>query len=934
MATTKAIYLPHGSNMLRWGVRAVEPNPDAGHAIRGNLYIFVELVELTTGQAAELDNSDSLPRHSNSTEPESLASQTQPEQETISASTNSSASYHYSTRELAQFAERLLGLIQTTYYTAKGSQSVATERAIKEVHHLLSQHNTENPQAPLRAGVLCAALLKNRLSVTCSGPALALIASDDALEQFPWNQYSSVRDLLGSSQMPEIFTHRRAMHGDVSIFIGTVSWLEQLTVRKILGTVAQCTLDNCEEIAAYLTEESKSDSLPALLISAAVPQTEAPPGSVPIFGDGITNREPANFGSSDVGMSRAVPSSSDHVGFTSSTQQAHQPVDSTSSSLPTSVHASPPIVDGIDPLPPSRSEERWNRDEQNAAVDELTTSFEPTMEQTAVHLQGSKIGSASNSDIGLESGAQQAISHGASVPVTSVNAADETAKNNSSVLNRDWGKDWQSLSSQVKSFVADLLPDQLPRGREQEDATAQLSTNRGATAQRPVADPYSEFRPKPQQRSVNPITGSQAAPLPPEHSEAPDDFTTHVQQKEVKRFTPPPPAAGSRARLIITLAVVLSFLVILVVYATVWWQGAERARQVEELIAGAEGYLNNAKISLDENNSGAARVSLQSAQQFLVDAELIGGPRNQIDTLLAQISQELSGILQVTPLYGLVEPLVVFPFDVSPHRILVVDQDIYVLDTGKHQILRYRLDETRSSIPDQNGSSVLAQGQNVDSAVVGPLVDIAWQEPIPGIEDKANLLVLDSNHNIFRYNQQVDGPSLLTFGEQDQWQTPTQIEVYLGRFYVADGGRGQIFRYERGLYTQAPEPWLVATNPPALSGISSMTIDGDIWILLQEGLLLPYSQGIQRDFVLDDDVGIITEPVDLFVGAHTNSYIYLADAGEDRILIFSKSGAYIQQLKAPEENTLQNLRGIYVDELSKTIYLLTQAGLFQHPLPD
>lgn len=859
---TKAYYLPLDQASQWNGIRAIEPNSSASHAVRGNLYIVVELVA--------------------GAEP---------------AENQSSSDSRNQARELGRVAERLLGLIQTTYYTAKGSQAAVTERAIGEVHAMLRQHNLEQPLLPLKAGVTCAALLRDRLIITCSGPGLTLIATDEALEQFPWHQYGTA-EMLGNDQMPEIHSYKRTIHGCASLFIGSTKWLEYFTVRKLLGTVAQCTLDDSEEIARYLTDELPVQQLPGLLVVAEIP-SESAFHSSQTTGRSVAFHSGADVDSSDVpsedGYSHPFSTADETVSFRPSIKRE--------SSLPSSVNATPPVVSasGFSGQPHQTEPLKTDQLQEDALWAEDPTLHEEKVEEVpAAHSPRVSNPLTERSVTGKQSAA----------PSPPGSESTQTASTPSSMqkIGETTGSHFKQMFDRLKHFVSDLLPDR--------ESTLQRENRAVASAQVPVGAPGTSYRPVQQT-----VPMADTVPQP------------SVGAKK-KIFTPPQPATGGRARLIISLAILLSFLVALVVYATVWWQGAERAKQVEELIAAAEGHLNNAQISLNEGNKGSARVSLQTAQQYLVEAEQIGGSRNTIDSLLAEISRELSGILQVTPLYGLVEPLVVFPFDASPHRLMVIDQDIYVLDKGKHQILRYRLDETRSSIPDESENAVLQQGQNVDGITVGPLIDIAWQDPIPGIEDKANLLVLDSNNQVFRYNQQVDGASVLTFGEQDMWQSPIQIQTYLGRFYIADGGRGQIYRYDPGLYTEAPEPWLIAANPSAVSSLSAMGIDGDIWLLFQEGLLLRYNQGEQLAFDRDDDVGLILEPVDLYVGTQENSYIYLADAGEERVLVFSKAGDYVHQLQAPEDRTLQDLRGIFVDEFSKTLYLLTKTSLFQHPLPE
>ncbi|MCB0099153.1 MAG: hypothetical protein KDE46_25650, partial [Caldilineaceae bacterium] len=74
--------------------------------------------------------------------------------------------------------------------------------------------------------------------------------------------------------------------------------------------------------------------------------------------------------------------------------------------------------------------------------------------------------------------------------------------------------------------------------------------------------------------------------------------------------------------------------------------------------------------------------------------------------------------------------------------------------------------------------------------------------------------------------------------------------------------------------------------------------------------------------------------VDMFVGNQENSAVYIADAGQERILVFDKEGSYKRQLQAAEGNPLRDLSGIFVDDATQTIYILTQSALYQHPLPE
>ena len=335
---------------------------------------------------------------------------------------------------------------------------------------------------------------------------------------------------------------------------------------------------------------------------------------------------------------------------------------------------------------------------------------------------------------------------------------------------------------------------------------------------------------------------------------------------KMQTFQPPKPTSGRRARLFITAAVLLAVLVPVIVFSVVWQRGASIRAEANMLVEAAKASAQSASAALDLGDKTSARTELTKAQETLREATALIGNRPEITQLAVQIEKELQSVLQVVPLYKLVEPLIRFPPDASPHRVMVVDQDIYVLDQGRNLIQRYRLDASLAALADSDGEAVLRLGDVIDGVSVGPLIDISWQPPVPGVQDKANLLVLDSNNNVFKYNQRVEGAAVLTLGGRTRWQNPLRLQTYLGRLYVADGASGQIFRYNPGQYEAEPDDWMNSPIPQGLSGLQSMFIDGNIWIMLSNGRVLKYSQGVQEPFALDSDVGMVTEPVDMFIG--------------------------------------------------------------------
>ncbi len=404
-------------------------------------------------------------------------------------------------------------------------------------------------------------------------------------------------------------------------------------------------------------------------------------------------------------------------------------------------------------------------------------------------------------------------------------------------------------------------------------------------------------------------------------------------QSPVRTFTPPPAATGSRARLFIAIAVILLLLIPAIVAGMYWQQGASNRGEAESLLDLAEARLLSAEDALDQEDTTTARALLTEANEYVLQGEEILGRTPRSSDLLERIRSEQQTVMQITPLYGLTTPLATFAADAAPQRVLVIDQDVYVLDTGRNEVLLYRLDANGETLASA-GQSVLRAGDVVNGVTVGSLVDVAWQVPVPGYEDKASLLLLDANNRVFRYNQ-VDGATLVSFGEPSPWQQATQLEVFSDRLYVADEAANQIYRYAPGTYQEPPTPWFQSTTQVRLQGIEAMRIDGDIWLLFGDGKVVRYHAGEQVPFSLDDSIALAADPVDLYVSQAVNDpTLYLADAAEERVLFFNKeTGDFLGQFQAAEGRPLAGLRSIFIDEARSSLFLLTDEALYVQRLP-
>lgn len=770
-----------------------------------------------------------------------------------------------------------LNTVQQVYYTASGSQSSVLSQAILAANSQIRQANLAQRGLEVRAGITCVALLRNQLTVASAGPGLVILAAGNSVDQISPDPEDFSAPLGGISD-PEVSVSRHTVGpGDV-IFLGESDWLARLPLELLAKVFARTDPDNRFDVVNYLREQSKPAEILGLLVVLSDPSVVRPRSAdapqVPSHMDADELSQPAERSSQPPAV-------------------APSPARRANRGLPTAVGATPPVRD-VPPAPRPRQESALTLADQARRI--ARPQPEPAPEARTLPIPQSR-------SVAPETDRPARSTSSRSTPARSVGAGVGGAIQQ--------GGRWLS------GLVTRMLPDKgskatpnAPQGnfipnypqRPALDAPSTQRSQRVQEAQAPVAEPAQPPRPSPVSLAAEAVT----------------------------QFNPPPKARGGRARLFISLAVLVLILTVIGV-ATIYLRGASNRVDAEQLVVLAEANLVQAQGLIDAGQKGTARTLITDAQGYLTQAGQIVGNTPQIAKLDADLEKELQSVLQIYLLYGLDIPLERFA-NGEPQEVVVADQDVYILDAGRQSIEHLRLDAQREVVEERTGV-ILREGDNVGGVTVGRIVDVTWQPRITGFADKPSLLILDRNNQVFRYNR-VDGASQLTFAGQNEWQSPVQLAVYGdGWIYIADQGAQQIYKYEPfgNGYEAPPSLWFAPGATVNLTGLRTMRIDGDVWLLYENGQILRYFGGEQMAFALENNVGQVEDPRDMVVGS---SSLYLADAAGDRVLVYSReNGSYLHQFQAADANILQGLRSIFVDEGTGKIFLLTQSGLYQQTLP-
>ncbi|RUA16519.1 MAG: hypothetical protein DSY55_03905 [Clostridia bacterium] len=386
---------------------------------------------------------------------------------------------------------------------------------------------------------------------------------------------------------------------------------------------------------------------------------------------------------------------------------------------------------------------------------------------------------------------------------------------------------------------------------------------------------------------------------------------------------------------------IIFFLIIAVAAITggMWYnQTQQRTRQFEESLSSAQEQMDQAHKTTDVNQ---ARSYMQFAQQQLDQASTFYPDDPRIVKLRADILAYQSEINKVVGMMaGFDLPLISFSDPASnPTAVFVNGLSVYILDAGRGVFERYQLDDATSdrlASTGENPTVLLKTGDKVESRVVGQLAYAIWAST-EGNRTATGPLVMDHSKQLFGINEGL-GPVNIALADNPGLQFVSGMYPYGGNLYLLDSISSQIWRYRPtgSNYTADPEPYFPAGTMVNLKSAIDVGIDGDIWLLYPSGSMLRFRSGQQQAFALETVSPPLSQAVAVWVNRleHPDGRIYVADAATNRVVIFDKSGKMLVQLVPVEHpGALKELRDIFVDEMTNTLYLLTKTALYQAPLP-
>jgi streptogramin lyase len=252
-------------------------------------------------------------------------------------------------------------------------------------------------------------------------------------------------------------------------------------------------------------------------------------------------------------------------------------------------------------------------------------------------------------------------------------------------------------------------------------------------------------------------------------------------------------------------------------------------------------------------------------------------------------------------------------------HIAASDQDIFLLDE-RGRIYQYIVnDVTGESKPATTDGVLLRSGDTVGELPVGAIKLIA--NATRG-QDKSVIAAV-TDDALLTYDLEAQQWSAHKVSDAAAWGDLKAIATFGGNIYLLDSKNSQVYKYtptETGFSEQAI-PYFPENSQPRLSRAVDMAIDGDVWVLNDNGTVQRFRGGSPIDFTLQVLPTPLKQPVAIFTQPEVDS-LYVADAGNQRIVEFDKNGKFVRQFKpyAEKGDVFKELQDFTVNETKRKMY--------------
>jgi len=340
-----------------------------------------------------------------------------------------------------------------------------------------------------------------------------------------------------------------------------------------------------------------------------------------------------------------------------------------------------------------------------------------------------------------------------------------------------------------------------------------------------------------------------------------------------------------------------------------------KIRRINGFIQRIEEDVNRSKLSLVYQNQSEAQAFLKKADDLLgsVDSLFKKLPESaQKDVLLAidsvrekfeQQKNNLNNVINIEQLEKLAD-LSKNTYNFSPHGILKLENNLYLYELTSGFIYKIDLINNNSSLIFLSSKDTFKLGTANDTEII-----------LLANPTRVSSYNIYENYNIYLLRPDLEN----TLNIRD-------MAVYNENIFFLNTEKLNILQYSPTGDVLNGAGWLKITDDQRneLINAQSLTIDGDIYVSRENGIINRYSQGKKIKEIKPEIVPLLLKGNQLFTSPQLKN-LYILDPPNNRIILIDKKDGLTKQYVSHE---LNNLKDIWVDSEGK-IYLLNGLEVYR-----
>lgn len=198
-----------------------------------------------------------------------------------------------------------------------------------------------------------------------------------------------------------------------------------------------------------------------------------------------------------------------------------------------------------------------------------------------------------------------------------------------------------------------------------------------------------------------------------------------------------------------------------------------------------------------------------------------------------------------------------------------------------------------------------------------------------GFDDRNSVVFLTKSGKLIEYK---DGTMSFMDTDDGSFKQGVSIADWSNRIYMLDSVSNQIWRYTykgtKDMFGAAEEYVVDGTD---LSKSEDLAIDGSVYALENTGDILKFYAGTKQDmFINNAPSSAFKTPTEIYTTEKLDQ-VFVLDGAESRVLVFlkdTKTGNLVYSAQYYVDG-VGELRDIYVDGATKTMYLLTASKVLK-----